>query len=53
MKNSNQHMMQKLIKLLNRYKIREKLFEIIINNVSNHKDLKNELNKVLNRRENI
>ena len=42
-------MMQEFIKLLNCYEIRKKFFEMIIDNVSNNKILKNELNKVLNR----
>ena len=42
--------MQEFIKLLSRYKIRKKFFEVIIDNVSNNKILKDELNKVLNRR---
>ena len=42
-------MMQEFLKFLNRYKIREKLFEIITDNVRNNKISKDELNKVLNR----
>ena len=45
--------MQELLKLLNRYEIKKKLFEIIIDNVNNNKILKNELNKALNLREHI
>ena len=53
MKHTNRHMMQEFIKLLNCYKIGEKLFEIIIDNVNNSKILKNESNKTLNRHEYI
>ena len=46
-------MIQEFIKLLNRYEISNRFFEMITNNVSNNKILKNELNKVLNQREHI
>ena len=46
-------MMQEFIKFLNRYKIRKKFFEIIIDNANNNRIVKNELNKVLNRQEYI
>ena len=46
-------MMQEFIKLLNRYEIKEKLFEMIIDSVNNNNILKNELNKALSRREYI
>ena len=39
--------MQELIKILNRYEIRKKLFNVITDNINNNKILKNELNKVL------
>ena len=42
--------MLKLIKILKFFKIKKKLFEIVINNASNNDTLKNKLNKVLNRR---
>ncbi len=41
--------MLKLIKILKFFKIKNKLFEVIINNISNNDTLKDELNKVLNR----
>ncbi len=40
--------MLKLIKILKFFKIKNKLFEVIINNISNNDTLKDELNKVLN-----
>jgi len=41
--------MLKIIKILKFFKIKNKLFEVIINNISNNDTLKDELNKVLNR----
>jgi len=40
--------MLKLIKILKSFKIKNKLFEIIINNASNNNILKNKLEKILN-----
>ena len=53
MKYTDSQIMQELIKLLNRYKIIEKFFKIVTDNISNNKILKDELNKALNRREYI
>ncbi len=43
--------MLKLIRILKFFKIKNKLFEVVINNASNNNTFKNELNKILNRRE--
>ncbi len=43
--------MLELIKILKFFKIKEKFLEVIINNTSNNNTLKDELDKVLNRRE--
>ncbi len=40
--------MLKFIKILKFFKIKNKLFEIVINNISNNSIFKNKLNKVLN-----
>ena len=53
MKYTDRYMIQEFIKLLNRYRIKEKFFEVIIDNVNNNKISKNKLNKTLNRREYI
>ncbi len=43
--------MQELFKILNIYNIKNKLFNIIINNASNNNTLKKKLKKALNRRD--
>jgi hypothetical protein len=42
--------MQELLKILNTYNIKNKLFNIVINNASNNNTLKKKLKKTLNRR---
>ncbi len=42
--------MLKFIKILKFFKIKNKLFKIVINNASNNNTFKDKLNKVLNRR---
>ncbi len=42
--------MLKFIRILKFFKIKNKFFEIIINNISNNNTFKDKLNKVLNRR---
>ncbi len=43
--------MQKLFKILNIYDIKNKLFNVVINNVSNNDTLKKKLEKALNQRD--
>ncbi len=43
--------MQELFKILNTYDIKNKLFNVVINNVSNNDTLKKKLKKALNRRD--
>jgi len=43
--------MIKLMKILKNYAIKNKLFEIVINNASNNSVLKDELEKIINHRE--
>ncbi len=43
--------MLKLVKILKFFEIKNKLFEIVINNASNNNILKNKLDKILNRQE--
>ncbi len=43
--------MQELLKILNIYNIKNKLFEIVTNNASNNDILKKKLKKALNRRD--
>jgi len=43
--------MMKLMKILKNYVIKNKLFEIIIDNASNNSILKDKLEKIINRRE--
>ena len=45
------HLMIELMRILNFYEIREKLFDVVIDNVDNNKTLKNELKKTMNRRD--
>ena len=42
------HLIIELIRILNLYKIREKLFDFVINNINNNKILKNKMNKTMN-----
>ena len=44
-------LLTELMKLLNFFEIKKKLFEIIIDNASNNSTLKNELKRVMNRRD--
>ena len=44
---TNYQLITKLLKILNFYEIRNKLFDVVINNVSNNKTLKNELEKAI------
>jgi len=43
--------MLKLIKILNSFKIKDKLFKVVINNASNNNTLKNKFERILNRQE--
>ena len=43
--------MIELMRILNFYEIREKFFDVVIDNVDNNKTLKNELKKTMNRRD--
>jgi len=42
--------MLKLVKILKSFKIKNKLFKIVINNTSNNNIFKNEFKKILNKR---
>jgi len=42
--------MMKLMKILKNYAIKNKLFNVVINNVSNNDILKDELEKIMNHR---
>ncbi len=44
------HLMQKLFKILNTYNIKNKLFDVVINNASNNDTLKKKLERALNQR---
>jgi len=41
------HLMQKLFKILNTYNIKNKFFDVIINNASNNNTLKKKLERML------
>jgi len=43
--------MQELLKILNTYNIKNKLFEIVTNNAKNNDTLKKKFKKTLNRRD--
>ncbi len=43
--------MQELLKILNTYNIKNKLFNVVTNNASNNHTLKEKLKKTLNRRD--
>ena len=45
------HLMIELIKIVNFYKIQEKIFDVVIDNIDNNKILKNKLKKTINRRD--
>jgi hypothetical protein len=45
------HLMQELFKILNMYDIKNKLFDVVINNVSNNDTLKKKLERTFNRRD--
>ena len=45
------HLMQELFKILNTYNIKNKLFNVVINNASNNDTLKKKLKRALNRRD--
>ena len=44
---TNRQLITKLLKILNFYKIQNKLFDVVIDNVNNNKTLKNELKKAI------
>ncbi len=48
-KHTDHHLMQKLFKILNTYNIKNKLFDVIINNASNNDTLKKKLERALSR----
>ncbi len=48
---TDHHLMQELFKILNTYDIKNKLFDVVINNASNNDTLKKKLERVLNRRD--
>ena len=50
-KHTDHHLMQKLFKILNTYNIKNKLFNIVIDNASNNDTLKKKLERALNRRD--
>ncbi len=47
----DRHLMQKLFKILNIYNIKNKLFNVVINNASNNDTLKKKLERALNQRD--
>ena len=47
---TDHHLMQKLFKILNTYDIKNKLFDVVIDNASNNDTLKKKLEKALSRR---
>ena len=48
-KHTDHHLMQKLFKILNTYNIKNKLFDVVINNASNNDTLKKKLERALSR----
>ena len=44
---TDRHLMQELFKILNTYDIKNKLFDVVINNASNNDTLKKKLERVL------
>ena len=47
----NCYLIQELLKILNIYNIKNKLFDVVTNNASNNNTLKEKLKKTLNRRD--
>jgi len=47
---TDRHLMQELLKILNTYNIKNKLFDVVINNASNNDTLKKKLERALSRR---
>ena len=45
------HLLNELMKILTRFDIKDKLFEVVIDNVDNNSTLKDELKKTMNRRD--
>jgi len=45
---TDHHLMQKLFKILNIYDIKNKLFDVVINNASNNDTLKKKFERALN-----
>ncbi len=45
------HLMQKLFKILNTYNIKNKLFDVVIDNASNNNTLKKKLERALSQRD--
>ncbi len=48
---TDHHLMQELFKILNIYNIKNKLFDVVINNASNNDTLKKKFEKVLSQRD--
>ncbi len=48
---TDHHSMQELYKILNTYDIKNKLFDVVIDNASNNDTLKKKLERVLSRRD--
>jgi len=48
---TDRHLMQKLFKILNTYNIKNKLFDVVINNASNNDTLKKKFERALSRRD--
>ncbi len=48
---TDHHLMQKLFKILNTYNIKNKLFDVVINNASNNDTLKKKLERALSQRD--
>ena len=48
---TDRHLMQELFKILNTYDIKNKLFDVVIDNASNNDTLKKKLERVLSQRD--
>ncbi len=48
---TDHHLMQELFKILNTYNIKNKLFNVVINNASNNDILKKKLERMLSQRD--
>jgi len=48
---TDRHLMQELFKILNTYDIKNKLFDVVINNASNNDTLKKKLERALSQRD--